>query len=60
MPPFQTNPIHRCIDYERTARTNKDKKDILDKINSRRDKVASGGIRSLPPAENMIKMVSYI
>ncbi|KPJ02842.1 Venom allergen 3 [Papilio xuthus] len=55
---LQTNdPVNRCIDYEKTVITSKDKQDILDKINSRRDKVASGDIRSLPSAENMMKMV---
>ncbi|XP_045535013.1 uncharacterized protein LOC106720576 [Papilio machaon] len=51
------DPVNHCIEYEKTVRTSKDKQDILDKINSRRDKVASGDIRSLPSAENMMKMV---
>ncbi|CAG9559790.1 unnamed protein product [Danaus chrysippus] len=45
-----------CSHYEKLLKTEKDKQDILDKINQRRNKVASGDIRSLPPAANMLKM----
>ncbi|CAK1598643.1 unnamed protein product [Parnassius mnemosyne] len=54
---FKLNePAQRCVDHEKTIKTKKDKQEILDKINSRRNRVASGDIRSLPAAENMLKM----
>ncbi|XP_063533258.1 uncharacterized protein LOC134743622 isoform X1 [Cydia strobilella] len=49
-------PAAHCLDYELTIKSDKDKQLILDKINARRDKVASGDIRSLPAAEDMFKM----
>ncbi|PZC86581.1 hypothetical protein B5X24_HaOG206142 [Helicoverpa armigera] len=45
-----------CTAYEKTIFTANDRQIILDKINSRRNKVAAGEIRSLPPAESMLKM----
>ncbi|XP_045488479.1 peptidase inhibitor 16-like [Pieris rapae] len=42
--------------HETLLKTDKDKEEILNKINSRRNKVASGAIRSLPPAKNMMKL----
>ncbi|XP_048007448.1 cell wall protein PRY3-like isoform X2 [Leguminivora glycinivorella] len=54
---FQTpGPAAHCLDYELTIKSDNDKQLILDKINARRDKVASGDIRSLPAAEDMFKM----
>ncbi|XP_032513167.2 uncharacterized protein LOC116767100 isoform X2 [Danaus plexippus] len=49
-------PSKDCSHYEKLLKTEKDKQDILNKINQRRNKVASGDIRSLPPAANMLKM----
>ncbi|XP_068631455.1 uncharacterized protein [Battus philenor] len=51
-----STPASHCMGYEKTIKTDRDKEDILDKINSRRNKIASGHIRSLPTAENMLKM----
>lgn len=50
-------PASHCNDFEVTLKTPNDKNAILDKINSRRDKVASGEIRSLPSADRMFKLV---
>ncbi|XP_038223190.1 cell wall protein PRY3-like [Zerene cesonia] len=49
-------PAPNCLKYERIIKSDKDKQDIVNKINSRRNKVASGDIRSLPPASNMMKV----
>ncbi|XP_073942836.1 uncharacterized protein isoform X2 [Choristoneura fumiferana] len=51
-----TDPARHCVDYERTIRSDRDKILLLDKINARRNKVASGEIRSLPSAEDMLIM----
>ncbi|XP_041970594.1 peptidase inhibitor 16-like isoform X2 [Aricia agestis] len=51
-----SGPSPNCIDFEEIITTRKDKQLVLDKINSRRNKVASGEIRSLPAAESMIKL----
>ncbi|XP_053603925.1 peptidase inhibitor 16-like isoform X4 [Plodia interpunctella] len=48
--------VRHCVDYEKTIKTERDKQAILNKINSRRNKVASGEIRSFPPAGNMMKL----
>ncbi|XP_046963487.1 peptidase inhibitor 16-like [Vanessa cardui] len=54
---FQSpGPASACINYKQLFTTGQEKKDLLHKINSRRDKVASGEIRSLPAAENMMKL----
>ncbi|XP_052749209.1 uncharacterized protein LOC113515636 isoform X2 [Galleria mellonella] len=45
-----------CIEYETTTKTVKDKIAILNKLNTRRNKVASGDIRSFPSSENMMKL----
>ncbi|XP_059056844.1 uncharacterized protein LOC131850577, partial [Achroia grisella] len=45
-----------CTGYEKTTNTDEDKKAILNKINSRRNKVASGNISSFPSSENMMKL----
>ncbi|XP_072939834.1 uncharacterized protein [Epargyreus clarus] len=45
-----------CINYERTIKSESDKQLVLEKINLRRNKVAAGEIRSLRPAENMMKL----
>ncbi|XP_045446929.1 uncharacterized protein LOC123655137 [Melitaea cinxia] len=49
-------PASHCINYERLFTTKKEKQDLLHKINSRRNKVASGEIRSLSAAVNMVKL----
>ncbi|KAI5646496.1 cysteine-rich secretory protein family domain-containing protein [Phthorimaea operculella] len=51
-----SDPARHCVEYEKTIRTAKEKQAILDKLNSRRNKVAGGEIRSLPSAENMMKL----
>lgn len=51
-------PADHCIQLEITIKNAEDVKAILDKINSRRNKVAAGEIRSLPPASNMLKLVT--
>ncbi|KAJ2952246.1 hypothetical protein O0L34_g4523 [Tuta absoluta] len=51
-----SDPARHCVEYEKTIRTAKEKQAILDKLNSRRNKVAGGEIRSLPAAENMMKL----
>ncbi|XP_075971528.1 uncharacterized protein LOC142973573 isoform X2 [Anticarsia gemmatalis] len=51
------DPAGRCLSYERTILNTMDRQLILDKINNRRNKVAAGEIRSLPPAAGMMKMV---
>lgn len=48
----------RCLDLVRLVQTDEDKKALLDKINSRRNKVAAGELRSYPAAANMMKLVS--
>ncbi|XP_028025765.1 uncharacterized protein LOC114239677 [Bombyx mandarina] len=54
---FQSEaPADHCIQLEKTIKNAEDVKAILDKINSRRNKVAAGEIRSLPPASNMLKL----
>ncbi|XP_047525717.1 peptidase inhibitor 16-like [Pieris napi] len=53
---FQKSPATNCYMHETLLKSDKDKDEILDKINSRRNKVASGAIRSLPPAKNMLKL----
>ncbi|XP_026321825.1 uncharacterized protein LOC113231623 isoform X2 [Hyposmocoma kahamanoa] len=54
---FQSeDPARHCVDYEQTIRTAKEKQAILDKLNSRRNKVAGGEIRSLPSADSMMKL----
>ncbi|XP_064071478.1 peptidase inhibitor 16-like [Vanessa tameamea] len=54
---FQSpGPGSSCINYKQLLTTEQEKKDLLNKINSRRNKVASGEIRSLPAAENMVKL----
>ncbi|CAH0725243.1 unnamed protein product, partial [Brenthis ino] len=50
-------PSNNCGDYESLITTVKEKQDVLDKLNSRRSKIASGEIRSLPSAENMMKLI---
>ncbi|KAJ0178900.1 hypothetical protein K1T71_005675 [Dendrolimus kikuchii] len=51
-----SDPARHCIDFEKTINTDLDKKAILNKINSRRNKVAAGEIRSIPSAANMLKL----
>ncbi|XP_045521985.1 peptidase inhibitor 16-like isoform X2 [Pieris brassicae] len=53
---FQEGPASNCYMYETLLKSDKDREEILDKINSRRNKVASGAIRSLPPAKDMLKL----
>ncbi|XP_035438746.2 uncharacterized protein LOC118268386 [Spodoptera frugiperda] len=50
-------PASHCTAYEKTILSENDKINILDKINSRRNKIAAGEIRSLPPAGSMMKLV---
>lgn len=52
-------PALECVDYERSIKTTEQKQALLDKINSRRNKIASGEVRSFPAADNMLKLVSY-
>ncbi|KAJ8733356.1 hypothetical protein PYW08_001654 [Mythimna loreyi] len=49
-------PASHCVAYEKTISTENDRRLILDKINSRRNKVAVGEIRSLPSAGSMRKL----
>ncbi|XP_050685197.1 uncharacterized protein LOC126979730 isoform X2 [Leptidea sinapis] len=49
-------PAQSCVKYEKIIKSVEDKQAILNKINNRRNKVASGDIRSLPPAANMMKV----
>ncbi|CAG4919152.1 unnamed protein product [Colias eurytheme] len=49
-------PAPNCLNYERIIKSDKDKEEVVNKINSRRNKVASGDIRSLPSASNMMKL----
>ncbi|XP_026737029.1 cell wall protein PRY3-like isoform X2 [Trichoplusia ni] len=49
-------PANHCSAYEKFITSDNDRRQILDKINSRRNKVASGEIRSYPPAESMMKL----
>ncbi|XP_023948785.1 uncharacterized protein LOC112053560 [Bicyclus anynana] len=54
---FQSpGPARDCINYEKLFTTETEKKKILHRINSRRNKISSGEIRSLPSAENMLKL----
>ncbi|KAM3967162.1 uncharacterized protein ACR2FA_011499 [Aphomia sociella] len=47
---------NNCIEHEKTIKTDNDKKTILNKINTRRNKVASGELRSFSSAGNMMKL----
>ncbi|KAJ8727511.1 hypothetical protein PYW07_001630 [Mythimna separata] len=49
-------PASHCVAYEKTILSENDRRLILDKINSRRNKVAAGEIRSLPAAGSMLKL----
>ncbi|CAB3236851.1 unnamed protein product [Arctia plantaginis] len=49
-------PASTCLSYERTILNDNDRRQIVDKINNRRNKVAAGEIRSLPPAAGMMKL----
>ncbi|XP_045766074.1 cell wall protein PRY3-like isoform X2 [Maniola jurtina] len=54
---FQSpSPAGDCLNYGKLISNRKEKQNVLDRINNRRNKVASGEIRSLPPAENMLKL----
>ncbi|XP_049869901.1 uncharacterized protein LOC126369502 isoform X1 [Pectinophora gossypiella] len=54
---FQSeDPARHCVGFEKTIKTQREKQAILDKLNSRRNKVAAGEIRSFPSAENIMKL----
>ncbi|KAL4708306.1 hypothetical protein ACJJTC_007712 [Scirpophaga incertulas] len=55
---FQSyQPASHCQDHERTVQTANEKRALLERINDRRNKIASGEIRSYPSAENMVKLM---
>ncbi|RVE42866.1 hypothetical protein evm_012484 [Chilo suppressalis] len=49
-------PASHCIDYEKTIRTNQDRTALLNKINERRNRIASGDVHSYASADNMLKL----
>nr|XP_034829521.1 cell wall protein PRY3-like [Maniola hyperantus] len=54
---FQSpGPAGDCLNYGKLIKNKEEKQNVLDRVNGRRNKVASGEIRSLPPAENMLKL----
>ncbi|KAG6459622.1 uncharacterized protein LOC115449578 [Manduca sexta] len=54
---FQSpNPANHCIEFEFLIKTPDEKIAILNKINSRRNKVALGELKSLKSAESMLKL----
>ncbi|XP_028175778.1 uncharacterized protein LOC114364001 [Ostrinia furnacalis] len=51
-----SGPGPNCIGYQKTVTTDDQKNALLEKINSQRNKIAAGEVRSFPPAENMMKL----